>query len=166
MEVIAIAARSANNIIGVNNALPWPTNKQDLNWFKTLTMGDPMILGRTTFDSLPGILPGRHHYVVTTNPERCQNRPNVTFFNPFDKKDVLTKLEADGHQRVFIIGGNQVYSLFAPYCTMLMLRTFNKDAKPLGKTVEFPMYRFDGMKLIMREQWDDSITETYVKVEL
>jgi hypothetical protein len=75
----------------------------------------------------------------------------------------LQELEASGHKRVFITGGNQVYSLCAERCTMLMMRTFDKEAKPVGKVVEFPMYRFDGMKLIMCERWDDSITETYVK---
>ena len=54
-------------MIGRDNALPWHL-PEDLKHFKALTMGHPMIMGRKTWESLPGRLPGRPHIVVTRNP--------------------------------------------------------------------------------------------------
>ncbi len=57
-----------NRIIGRNNELPWHL-PADLKHFKALTMGKPMIMGRKTWESLPGLLPGRQHIVVSRNPD-------------------------------------------------------------------------------------------------
>ena len=59
-----IAAMDKNRLIGSNNNLPWHL-PADLKRFKALTMGKPMIMGRKTFESLPGLLPGRRHIVLT-----------------------------------------------------------------------------------------------------
>jgi dihydrofolate reductase len=59
-----IVARADNGIIGKDGALPWHI-PADLKRFKALTMGKPMIMGRKTFESLPGLLPGRRHIVLT-----------------------------------------------------------------------------------------------------
>ena len=59
-----IVARAENGVIGRDGGLPWRL-PADLKRFKALTMGSAMIMGRRTFDSLPGVLPGRRHLVVT-----------------------------------------------------------------------------------------------------
>lgn len=63
-----IAALADNRAIGIDNRLPWRL-PADLQHFKRLTMGKPMIMGRRTWESLPGLLPGRPHLVVTHNPD-------------------------------------------------------------------------------------------------
>ena len=63
-KIIAIVARDRNNIIGVNNDLPWRLSS-DLKRFKALTMGKPMIMGRKTWDSIGRPLPGREIIVLT-----------------------------------------------------------------------------------------------------
>ncbi|MFM7378370.1 MAG: dihydrofolate reductase [Erythrobacter sp.] len=63
-EIVLIYARAANGAIGKDGDLPWRL-PADLKHFKALTMGLPMIMGRKTFDSLPGLLPGRRHIVLT-----------------------------------------------------------------------------------------------------
>ena len=62
-----IAAMGDNRVIGRDNGLPWRL-PADLSHFKALTMGKPMIMGRLTWESLPGLLPGRPHIVITRDP--------------------------------------------------------------------------------------------------
>ena len=64
MSLFLIYARAANGCIGKDGALPWHL-PADLKRFKALTMGKPMIMGHKTFESLPGLLPGRRHIVLT-----------------------------------------------------------------------------------------------------
>lgn len=66
MKINIIAAIGKNNEIGLNNELLWHS-KSDLEHFKKLTLGKPIIMGRKTFESLPYILKGRKHIVVTTH---------------------------------------------------------------------------------------------------
>lgn len=66
-EIVLVLARADNGVIGANGRLPWRL-PDDLRRFKQITMGRPMIMGRKTFDSLPGLLGGRRHIVVTRDP--------------------------------------------------------------------------------------------------
>ena len=63
-----IAAMASNRAIGIENKLPWRL-PADLQHFKALTMGKPMIMGRKTWESLPGLLPGRPHIVITRDQD-------------------------------------------------------------------------------------------------
>ena len=67
-EITLIVARAANGVIGADGKMPWHL-PADLRRFKQLTMGRPMIMGRKTFDSLPAILEGRRHIVLTRDPD-------------------------------------------------------------------------------------------------
>src|SRR4030095_12202275 len=67
-EITIVLARAINGVIGKDGQLPWHI-PGDLKRFKRLTMGSAMIMGRKTFDSLPGILPGRRHIVMTRDPK-------------------------------------------------------------------------------------------------
>ena len=62
-----IVARAVNGVIGRDGKLPWHISA-DLKRFKRLTMGSAMVMGRKTFESLPGVLPGRRHIVLTRDP--------------------------------------------------------------------------------------------------
>ena len=62
--IMLIVARAQNGVIGRDGKLPWHL-PADLKRFKALTMGSVMVMGRKTFDSLPGLLPGRRHIVLT-----------------------------------------------------------------------------------------------------
>ena len=68
MSLSIIVARARNGVIGKDNQLIWHLS-DDLKRFKTLTMGHPIVMGRKTFESLPKVLPGRVHYVLTGNPD-------------------------------------------------------------------------------------------------
>jgi dihydrofolate reductase len=62
-----VVARARNGVIGRNGTLPWHL-PADLARFKQLTLGTAMVMGRKTFDSLPGLLPKRRHIVITRSP--------------------------------------------------------------------------------------------------
>ncbi len=67
-EVFIVAAVADNGVIGAAGAIPWHISA-DFRRLKALTMGKPLVMGRKTFESLPGLLPGRRHIVITRDPE-------------------------------------------------------------------------------------------------
>lgn len=73
--ITLIVAADKNWLIGKNNRLPWVC-KEDLEHFKKTTMGCPIIMGRCTFESLPKVLPGREHFVITSKPINTIDIPN------------------------------------------------------------------------------------------
>jgi dihydrofolate reductase len=97
-----IAAVAKNGVIGVGNRLPWRLSA-DLQHFKSLTMGKPIIMGRNTWESLPGILPGRRHIVITHNrdyrAEGCELAYSV---------DEALKVAGEVPE-VMIVGGSELY---------------------------------------------------------
>ena len=102
MKVILIAAIGRNGEIGLNNKLLWKS-PSDLAQFKAITEGYPIIMGRKTFESLPGILPNRKHYIVTSKL-LIDNRVEPVH----SIKDALLGLQGLC-DKVFIIGGASIY---------------------------------------------------------
>lgn len=103
-EIVLIVARADNGVIGKDGKLPWHL-PADLRHFKTLTQDAPMIMGRKTFESLPGLLPGRRHIVLTRN-NSWDEEGAETAISP---KVALALANAP---RVSIIGGAEIYDLF------------------------------------------------------
>ena len=101
-----IVAISKNGAIGRNNKLLFHI-KEDLNFFKEVTMSKTMIMGRKTFESLPSVLPGRKHVVVTRDLDYKVNHKQVEVVNSIES--ILDKYK-DSKEEVFIIGGGQVYT--------------------------------------------------------
>jgi dihydrofolate reductase len=105
-EIVCIYARARNGVIGKDGALPWHL-PADLRRFKRLTMGTPLVMGRKTFESLPGLLPGRRH-IVLTRRERWDHRGAELARSPDQA------LELAGGGVVSVIGGAAVFDLFLP----------------------------------------------------
>jgi dihydrofolate reductase len=107
-EIFLIVARARDGSIGDKGALPWRL-PADLKRFKALTMGKPMIMGRKTFTSLPGLLPGRRHIVLTR--DHGWNAPGAEVAH--DVAGALALANADGHDGdVAVIGGADVFAQF------------------------------------------------------
>lgn len=131
-----IVATTREGIIGKEGALAWRIPK-DLQYFKKVTMGKTMIMGRKTFESLPGMLPGRKHVVLTRN--RDLSFPEGV--------EVLHDLEEvlkyrDLSEEVMIIGGGELFQHFMPYCEKLYITYVNKEFQgdtyfPLEKLTDF-----------------------------
>jgi dihydrofolate reductase len=105
-EISLIVARADNGVIGSKGAIPWHL-PADLRRFKQLTMGAPMIMGRKTFDSLPGLLPGRRHIVMTRNTHWEEEGAEVV-------AGADAALKAANAPHVWVIGGAEIYALFLP----------------------------------------------------
>lgn len=105
-EIVLIVARATNGVIGIDGRLPWHI-PADLRRFKQLTMGSPMIMGRRTFEGLPGLLPDRRHIVLTRDEGWTEEGAEVAH----SVEDALRLANAP---HVSIIGGAEIYRLFLP----------------------------------------------------
>lgn len=115
MNLSIIAAVGKNNELGKNNDLIWHF-KNDMKFFKETTMGHHMIMGRKTFQSLPKLLEGRKHLVLTRS--QLQFPEEVDVF-----KSVEEFLEAykNSEEEVFDIGGASIYKELLDYASKLYL---------------------------------------------
>ncbi len=124
-RITLVVARAANGVIGRDGTLPWRI-PADLKRFKAITMGSAMIMGRRTFDSLPGILPGRRHVVLTR--DRSWSAPGAEVAHSVEKALALT-----GDGPVSVIGGAEVFALFLPLADRIELTEVLDDIE--GDTV-------------------------------
>ena len=108
-----VVARATNGVIGRDGTLPWRISA-DLKRFKRLTMGSVMIMGRRTFDSLPGLLPGRRHIVLTRDREWSAAGAEVAY-------SVEEAFALAGDEPVSVIGGAEIFELFLPHGDRLEL---------------------------------------------
>lgn len=112
-RLIAIVAMSSNRVIGRNGTLPWHF-PEDLKFFKRTTLGHPILMGRTTFESIGRPLPGRQNIVLSRT---LAPREGVTVIRSLEELPQACP-EAD---TVFVIGGAQVYAELLPKCDGLYL---------------------------------------------
>lgn len=122
--IALIAAMAKNRVIGSENSIPWHIS-EDFQYFKRTTMGWPMIMGRKTFESLPGVLKGRPHIVVTRDREYSVDHDQVFVVHSLaaaleraqeivqKKEAVPAPFDGDGTDNdqplIFITGGSQIY---------------------------------------------------------
>lgn len=112
-RVIFYLARADNGVIGRDGALPWRL-PADLKRLKALTMGKPMVMGRKTFDSLPGLLPGRRHIVLTR--DRAWQAEGAEVVHTPEEALALA-----GSGDVAVLGGSEVFALFLPHADAIEL---------------------------------------------
>jgi dihydrofolate reductase len=122
MLSISVAVAN-NNIIGGNNQLLWNI-PQDLKRFKKNTINKTIIMGRKTFESLPGILPQRMHIVLTKDTTYKIDSKNVLIVHSLD--EILTSYY-NSKEEAFIIGGGQLYNSTIDYCNKIYLTKIYKD---------------------------------------
>jgi dihydrofolate reductase len=109
-----LVAAAQNGVIGRENALPWHL-PEDLKRFKELTMGQVCLMGRSTYESIGRVLPGRIFAVLSSRPSFCP--PDVRVFS-----SVAPALEALANQKeVYVIGGGSVYAELMPFASRLFL---------------------------------------------
>lgn len=121
VSIKIIAALGKNNELGINNELIWHL-KEDLKFFKEETMGHKIVMGYNTFLSLPKLLPGRTHIVLTHH--EIDNK-EVMVFSDFEK--LLSYLKTLDEE-VYIIGGASVYKLFLNMADELVLTEIDSTA--------------------------------------
>ncbi|NRT78685.1 dihydrofolate reductase [Clostridium beijerinckii] len=118
-----IVAIAKDNVIGKDNKLLWHIS-EDLKRFKKITTGKKMIMGRKTFESLPGILPNREHIVLTRDNNFNVDSDKVTIEHDFNS--VLQRY-SECEDEVFVIGGAEIYKQFLPYAKKLYLTKVDEE---------------------------------------
>jgi dihydrofolate reductase len=141
-RISVIAALARNRVIGVENRLPWRL-PEDLAHFKALTLNHPILMGRKTFESLPGLLPGRRHIVITRDPAWQAEGTEVA-------RDLASALKLANAPHIAIFGGAQVYAEALPLADRIELTEVH--AAPPGDAM-FPA--FDPA------DWIESFRETH-----
>ena len=120
-DIFIIIARARDGTIAKGGDVPWKISN-DLKRFKAKTMGRPMIMGRKTFEALPGLLPGRRHIVLTR--QEGWSAPGAEVAH-----SVGQALELAGPGDIAVIGGNDVVELFLPHATRLELTEIHEDTR-------------------------------------
>ena len=118
-EIVFVVARATDGTIALAGDVPWKI-REDLQRFKRLTMGLPMIMGRKTFDSLPGLLPGRRHIVLTR--QAGWQAPGAEVAHSLEQA-----LELAGPGDIAVIGGNDIFELFMPIATRLEITEIHEQ---------------------------------------
>lgn len=120
-EIVLVAARARDGVIGRDNGLPWRL-KADLAHFKRVTMGHPIVMGRKTWESLGRPLPGRRNMVVTRNPGYAADGAEV--FNTPQAAIVAANADA-----VYVIGGAELYRQLLANADRLVLTEVDADVE-------------------------------------
>lgn len=144
-EIILVMARASNGVIGNDGGMPWHI-PADLRHFKQVTKGRPMIMGRKTFDSLPGLLEGRRHIVLTRDSNWQEDGAEVVH-------SVEAALKAANGPHVCVIGGAEIYALLLPLADRIELTEIG--ASPKGDTL---------MPAINLAEWTEIARESHKAV--
>lgn len=125
-QICLIVARAENGVIGRNNQLPWHL-PADLKYFKAQTTGYPVIMGRNTWLSLGRALPNRLNIVVSTKSKPTDLPEAVVWVNSIGES--LTVAQADLPEKVFIIGGAQLFKATLSMADLLYLTVIEQTVE-------------------------------------
>ncbi|WP_417226969.1 type 3 dihydrofolate reductase [Amphritea sp.] len=128
MNLAIIVAQAENRVIGINNNLPWHL-PEDLRYFKRVTMGKPIIMGRKTFESIGRPLPGRTNIVVSR--DTTYQPENVKVVHSLEAAKALAEsiCMVNGCDEAMVIGGAQIYEQALPLADRLYLTQVHAEVK-------------------------------------
>ncbi|GAB2790654.1 dihydrofolate reductase [Halomonas shantousis] len=137
VPVALVAALSRNRVIGIDNQLPWYL-PEDLKFFKSVTMGKPLVMGRKTFASIGRPLPGRLNIVVTRDPAFAHEGVRVCHDLPSALELADQQAIIDGAEEISVIGGGQIFDQALPSATRLYLTEVDVDIEGDAYFPEIP----------------------------
>ena len=152
MSFSIIAAIGKNRELGKKGGLVFNI-PGDLKFFKQTTIGYPVVMGRTTFLSLPKLLPGRKHYVLSPDEEPTFPE-EVTVLHDLNQ---FIKDHQNDSQEFFIIGGGSIYQQFLPHCDKIYLTEV--DGEDAEADVYFPDFDKSKYTVIKLGQNSDIIKD-------
>jgi dihydrofolate reductase len=139
-EIFLVVAVAKGGVIGSGGAMPWHI-PADFRRLKSLTMGKPLVMGRKTFESLPGVLPGRRHIVITHDPDWTADGAETVH----SLEEALVRANAP---QIVIFGGAEVYAQVLPRAERIELTEIHADIP--GDTVMPPLG--EGWRETFREE--------------
>ena len=141
-KIILIAAMAANRVIGREKSIPWNISGEQAR-FKEITMGHTLIMGRKAWQSIGHPLPGRRNIVMTRNPAFQAYGAGVAH----SLEDAFALCTGD--DKIFIIGGEQLYRMTLPVATSLILTIL---PEPVVGDAYFPEFSDDDFRCTSVEQ--------------
>lgn len=130
MILSSIAAMATNRTIGVDGDLPWSI-PEDMRFFRKITSGHVLIMGRKTFESFPSLLPNRFHIIITRQPDYTPSKKIVGDSDQYlvvssteealEAAEALISAEPDWGDEVFNIGGGEIYAALLPETNRIYL---------------------------------------------
>ncbi len=138
-KISIVVAMNKENVIGVNNQLPWHI-PEDLQHFKQVTYGKPILMGRKTFDSIGRVLPGRKNIIISRNEEL--DIPGVTIYTSL----AIALLDNQTAPELCIIGGGEIFKQALPIADELYLTIVDYPVE--NPTVFFPKFDSFSWQLI------------------
>lgn len=151
MSISFIFAMDQNRAIGKDNKLPWHL-PADLNFFKNVTTGHSILMGRKTYESIGRPLPRRRNVVLTQNANFTAEGCEVIHA-------VDEALQRFGDEELFVIGGTEMFRLFLPYVTRMYITQIEYKFEA---DVFFPEMDMKGWRLISNEQGVQDEKNPYV----
>lgn len=140
MNLTLIAAISSNQVIGYNKTIPWEI-PEDIKYFRETTMGQTIVMGRKTYESIGKPLPGRKNIVITSSIKEIRG---VQIIN--SPQELLKNIKNIKNE-IFIIGGQKVYEEFLPFANKMHITEI--DLKINGDSF-FPVWNRSEWKEISR----------------
>lgn len=153
MELALIVAKADNDVIGRANALPWHL-PGELQYFKRVTLGKPVIMGRKTWESLRGPLPGRTNIVVTR--QQGYQAEGVTVVQSLT--EALRMAAETGAEEAMLIGGAELYRQALPQVQRMYITEVHAD---VGGDVWFPQVEWKHWREVRREEHPAVAPEQY-----
>lgn len=139
-----ILAMDENRVIGSGNKLPWHL-PEDLKFFKRVTMGHPIVMGRKTYESIGRPLPGRKNIIITRNKDYTCDP--CTIFHSVE--EFLSYSKNDTDEEYFVIGGAEIFRSFIPVVDRLYITQIHHVFE--GDTF-FPNLNMKDWQLVSQEQ--------------
>ena len=169
IKISIIAAMSNNNVIGLNNQLPWHLPK-DMEHFKKLTLGKNLLMGKNTFESIFAYinkpLPQRNNFVLTNSvlnlEAKYANFENVKFFNSF--KTLEEFMHNNEQTQLYIIGGEKIYKQMVSCADELIIShvNINCEGDAFFPKIDLNTWKIESEEL--RQDKIDFIIRTYKKI--
>jgi len=147
-----VVAMAPNRVIGKNNQLPWHY-KEDLRWFRQLTKGHTVLMGRKTYQSIGKALPHRRNLVLS---KQQLTLPDAEVLASLEQAIALT----EGMSHVFVIGGERIYKQTLPCCSKVYLTRIKVDYE--GDTF-FPSFEHQFRPPEVLLETEELIIEKYVR---
>lgn len=126
-QLTSIVAVNAEGAIGAGNALPWRV-RSDLKFFRAQTLGNVVIMGRKTYDSLGRPLPDRRNVVVTHGFAFFPANPDCRAAGSIEEALVVASQWHQRKREVFVVGGASMYEQFAPFVDRYLITKVDKSA--------------------------------------
>jgi dihydrofolate reductase len=146
----AIAAMSENRVIGNQGDIPWHL-PEDFKWFKKTTMGQILVMGRKTYESIGRPLPGRETFVLSRTPREIKG------VHSFTNLEMLDHFDTD--KIIWIAGGGEIYKQMLPRCSELYLTRVHRSVEGDACFPEFE-HQFALAEIILKQ--DDFTIERWV----